>query len=335
LNPHTIIRTESAEKIKDKNLSGKKPGFGPLNSFGGHTRAFLKVQDGCDGCCSYCIIPATRPQVQSKAPEAVLREAQTLVEAGHREIIITGIFLGAYGQESVKRRNWKRPETNKLADLVERLAAIPGLARIRLSSLEPKAVTSRLLDVFCENRNIMPHLHLSLQSGSNRILKRMCRQYAAEEFRETVEVIKRRLDRPAITTDIIVGFPGETNADFEQTVGLATEVGFAKMHVFSFSPRKGTAAARMQDVVDKRVTKERSEVLRQLDTELGRKFREQFMGETAVVLLENDNGRLSGRSERYFMVHLEKSYPGCRKSESVRVKLTANSKNGLIGQAII
>jgi threonylcarbamoyladenosine tRNA methylthiotransferase MtaB len=334
-NPHNIIRAESAEKIKHKNLLTEQLVLQPLKLFKGHTRAFLKVQDGCDGHCSYCIIPRTRPNVCSKAPEAVLREAQALVEAGHREIVVTGVFLGAYGQDTVRRKNWSAVENDKLGDLLEKMARIPGLARIRLSSLEPRDVTAKLLDVFCQNRNIMPHLHLSLQSGSNRVLKRMCRQYTADEFRETVELIRRCVERPAITTDIIVGFPGETDADFEQTVALATEVGFAKMHVFSFSPRKGTGAAAMQDLVDKRVTKERSEQLRQLDRELGWKFRGQFIGETAVVLLESDNGRLSGRSERYFTVHLENRCPSCRKSDLVRVKLTRNGENGMTGQAII
>jgi threonylcarbamoyladenosine tRNA methylthiotransferase MtaB len=333
-NPHTIIRAESAEKIKHKNLFAKQVVLQPLKLFKGHTRAFLKVQDGCDGLCSYCIIPKARPNVCSKAPEAVLREAQALVEAGHREIVVTGVFLGAYGQDTVRRKNWSAVENDKLADLLEKMARIPGLARIRLSSLEPRDVTANLLDVLCQNRNIMPHLHLSLQSGSNRVLKRMCRQYTADEFRETVELIKRRVEKPAITTDIIVGFPSETDADFEQTMALATEVGFAKMHVFSFSPRKGTGAAAMQDVVDRRVTKERSEQLRQLDRELGWKFRGQFVGEAAVVLLENDNGRLSGRSERYFKVHLENRCPSCQKNDLVRVRLTGNRKNGMTGQVI-
>ena len=334
-NPHTIIRAESSEKIKHKNLLIEQSGLQPVNSFRGHTRAFLKVQDGCDGYCSYCIIPKTRPRLWSKAPAAALQEAQSLVAAGHREIVVTGIFLGAYGQESVRRRNHKRLETDKLAGLLEKMARIPGLARIRLSSLEPRDVTPRLLDVFCEHRNIMPHMHLSLQSGSNRVLNRMRRQYTAEEFGETAELVKGHLDRPAITTDIIVGFPGETDADFEQTAALATEVGFAKMHVFSFSPREGTAAARMQDVVDKRVTKERSRILRQLDKNLGWKFHEQFVGQTAVVLLENNDGYPAGRSERYFTVRLENGCPGYQKNDLVKVRLIGHKNNGMSGQAIM
>ncbi|MHC4426187.1 MAG: tRNA (N(6)-L-threonylcarbamoyladenosine(37)-C(2))-methylthiotransferase MtaB, partial [Planctomycetota bacterium] len=255
--PNTIIRAKNGSKVKYKNELGNHLKLPPLNSFKGQTRAFLKIQDGCDGCCTYCIVPQTRPFVRSKPADAALREAQALVESGHREIVVTGIFLGAYGQESVKRRNWPDQRNDNLADLLDEMAQIPNLVRIRLSSLEPADVTPRLLDTFCKHRNIMPHLHLSLQSASDSVLKKMCRQYRVDEFREKVESIKSRLDRPAITTDIIVGFPGETDVDFEQTVDLAKNVGFAKMHVFSFSPRKGTAAANMQDTVDNRVIKRR------------------------------------------------------------------------------
>jgi threonylcarbamoyladenosine tRNA methylthiotransferase MtaB len=220
-----------------------------------------------------------------------------------------------------------------LADLLDKMGEIPNLARIRLSSLEPCDVTPRLVDTFCKHRNIMPHLHLSLQSGSDAVLKKMCRQYNTDEFIRTVELVKSRLDRPAITTDIIVGFPGETDADFEATVDLAREAGFAKMHVFSFSPRAGTAAASMQGALDNRVIKNRSKILRELDTELGHKFRQQFIGEKDEILLENSNGDCKGRSERYFMVQLEKTKGNLQKGELVKVKLVENGENGVIGQA--
>ena len=219
-----------------------------------------------------------------------------------------------------------------MVSLLKKLSVIPNLERIRLSSLEPADVTESLLDVFCEHPNIMPHLHLSLQSGSNAILKKMCRQYSADEFREKMEMIKARLDRAAVTADIIVGFPGETDNDFEQTVNLAREAGFAKMHVFSFSPRRGTAAASMEGLVNKEVIKRRSQILRDLDIELGRKFREQFIGETAVVLVENDNGQISGRSERYFKVYINKSGNTAEKNDLVKVKLVENRENEAIGQ---
>jgi threonylcarbamoyladenosine tRNA methylthiotransferase MtaB len=335
LHPYSnTIRTKHDSKIKGKIFFTDKPELAPLKSFKGHTRAFLKIQDGCDGCCSYCIIPKTRPYVRSKPADVVLREARALVDAGHKEIVITGIFLGAYGQKSVNRRNWKAPQNGKLADLLEKMAKIPRLERIRLSSLEPGDLTPRLLNVFCGNRNIMPHLHLSLQSGSSRILKRMCRQYDAHQFLMAVEQTKSRLDRPAITADVIVGFPGETDADFEHTVRLATHVGFAKMHVFSFSPRKGTPAAKMQDPVDNKVIKERSRILHNIDVDLGRSFRQKFIGQTAGVLLENNGGTMSGRSERYFMVHLEKTPKKLQKNELVMVRITENSQNGAVGRVI-
>jgi threonylcarbamoyladenosine tRNA methylthiotransferase MtaB len=338
--PNTSIKAKSGHKIKHKNepaseserfdtltvLSGVE-GLPPLTSFKQQTRAFLKVQDGCDGYCSYCIVPKTRPVVHSKPAETALLEAQALVKSGHREIVVSGVFLVAYGQKSVRRKNWPDHRNDNLADLLDRMAQIPGLARIRLSSLEPADVTERLLDTFCKHRNIMPHLHLALQSGSDAVLKRMCRQYRISEFRKKIESIKIRLDRPAITTDIIVGFPGETDADFEQTLDLARSVGFAKMHVFPFSARRGTPAASMQDTVEKTVMKRRSEILLDLDVELGLRYRQQFIGETAEILIETrDDGReeertmdesalvsrpssliprLCGRSERYFKVYIE------------------------------
>ena len=337
--PATLIQIVSAKADTSsfqspqscKNEWANQPKLPQLTAFKGHTRAFLKIQDGCDGYCSYCIVPKTRPFVHSKSPEAVLEEAQALINAGHKEIVVTGIFLGAYGEKSVRRKNWPGTQNDKLPELLDKMAKIPNLARIRLSSLEPADVTPRLLDTFSKHRNIMPHLHLSLQSGSNAVLKRMARQYGAEEFTDTVRAIKSRLDRPAITTDIIVGFPGETDADFEDTVNLAKYVGFAKMHIFSFSPRKGTPAASMQATVDNRVIKQRVRILRDLNTELARKFRRQFIGETATVLTENSNQQPSGRSERYFMVYLEESGKKLEKNELVTVKLVKNSENGLIG----
>jgi threonylcarbamoyladenosine tRNA methylthiotransferase MtaB len=333
-SPHISIRPERAAAVKGKNSSKSTPTLTPLSAFKGQTRAFLKIQDGCDGYCSYCIIPRSRPKVCSKNLQTVLEEAQGLVNTGHREIVVTGINLGAYGQKSVRRKSWKDPQNDRLADTLEKMAQIPDLARIRLSSLEPGDVTDRLLEAFAKYHNIMPHLHLSLQSGSNTVLKRMCRQYRAEDFLRTVEAVKSRLDRPAITTDIIVGFPGETDADFQQTVDLAKQVGFAKMHVFGFSPREGTPAAVMQDTVDNRVMKERSKKSRELDTELGRKFRQQFLGETTEVLLENGDSRPCGRSERYFMVHPEKMQRSHKKNEQVTIRLTKNTETGAIGQLL-
>jgi len=328
----TSIKTNNAAESKDKNLLTNPQTLPGLKSFQGQTRAFLKVQNGCDGLCTYCIIPKTRPNISNKPPQDVLTEAQHLVNAGHKEIVLTGIFLGAYGQNTVRRRKWHNHRNPKLAALLEKMAKIPGLERIRLSSLEPMDVTDQLLNVFVNNPNVMPQLHLSLQSGSSSILKRMCRQYTADSFMATVDKIKTHLDRPAITTDIIVGFPGESDDDFQQTMQLAEQVGFAKMHVFPFSVRRGTPAARMQPTVNNKVIKERASRLRDLDRRLAFAFRNQFVGETAVILLENTTPAAAGRSERYFMVNVENQHLRLKKNDLLNVTITANAPMHALAQ---
>ncbi len=335
--PEHLIRPQNPRKIKDNNpafanytrLRRASPELPQLTAFKGHTRAFLKVQDGCDAVCSYCIIPKTRPHVHSKPADHVLSEAGSLVEAGHKEIVLTGVNLGAYGQQSVRRRNWQDGINPRLAELLDELVQVPGLARIRLSSLEPADVTEGLLDIFAKRDNIMPHLHLSVQSASDRILRRMCRDYSPSDLREKITMIKARLDRPAITADIIVGFPGETDEDFAETVALAKYAGFSKMHVFPFSPRTATPAAKMKERVPIPVVKQRSETLRNLSNELADQFRDQFIGHTAQVLIESNNGRVSGRCERYFRVFLNNSAKPAQ-NEIVQVKLIQNTNDGAV-----
>lgn len=298
------IRPENNAKVKSKDDLATPPDLPALTSFQGQTRAFLKVQDGCDSFCSYCIIPTVRPTIRFKNIAEILAEATALVAAGHKEIVLTGVHIGSYGQTTTRRRHWPTPENPHLPDLLAQVAQIPGLPRIRLSSLDPADVTPALMDVFAANPNLMPHLHLSLQSGSDAVLRRMARPYSADDFRAKVTLIKNRLDHPAITTDIIVGFPTETEEEFKKTVVLAEEVGFAKMHVFAFSPRKGTAAAKMRPRVAPAVMKARSQILRDLDRDLQARFRDQFLGQTAEVLIENHKGPLTGRAERYFEVEI-------------------------------
>jgi threonylcarbamoyladenosine tRNA methylthiotransferase MtaB len=296
----------SPDKIKDKNPSEPAQiasDLQPLRRFSGQCRAFLKIQDGCDAFCSYCIIPKIRTQVCNKDVKTVLNEAKNLVSSGHKEIVLSGIFLGAYGQSTARRKYWEAEKRDALADLLEQLATVSGLARIRLSSLEPADVTDRLLDVFVKYSNIMPHLHLPLQSGSPAILKKMCRQYTLEDYYSVVEKANAVLDRPAITTDIIVGFPGETDADFARTLDVAEQIGFAKIHVFPFSARKDTPAARMPGKVNPAIIKTRAEVLQAADNRLQEQFRRQFVGQPVSVLVESLRP-LRGRCERYFMVDL-------------------------------
>jgi threonylcarbamoyladenosine tRNA methylthiotransferase MtaB len=315
----TIKRTPNPDPPKSSKTSLKNNLFarvqpeqharyklGILTSYAGKSRAFMKIQDGCDGYCTYCIVPKIRSRLCNKPISIALQEAYNFIYAGHKEIVLTGIFLGAYGQSSVIRSRWDPDKKNMLAKLVDKMALLPGLERIRLSSLEPADVTDRLLDVFCKHRNVMPHLHLPLQSGSERILRKMRRQYTVSQFLQVVDRVKLSLDRPAITTDIIVGFPGETDDDFQQTIKVAKSVGFSKIHVFSFSPRQGTPAAKMQPAVKAEVIKKRSSLLRDLDKNLQTKFRRQFVGEKAGIIIE-DTIPLRGRTERYFMVELDEN----------------------------
>jgi len=331
---NTTIKAKNGSKIKLKNASVAFFGLGHISNFKGQTRAFLKIQDGCDGHCSYCIIPKTRPDVRSKAVADVIKEAQVLVASGHKEIVLTGIFLGAYGQESVRRKKWASGQVDKLVELLDKMAEIEGLARIRLSSLEPGDVTERLLEVFGRHSNIMPHFHLSLQSGSSAVLRRMRRQYTSEEFITTVDFTRGCVDRPAITTDIIVGFPGESEGEFAETVELAKKVGFSKMHVFSFSARGGTAACETGGKVAAGVVKERSKILRELDGQLGYEFRQQFVGERVTVLLEETNGQIEGRSERYFPVRLSVGARRYEAGELVEAEVIRNTKNGVLGRVL-
>ena len=299
----------NANKIKDKsafstnnaiNHADQDAKFGTLNAYTGQTRAFLKIQDGCDGYCTYCIVPKIRSKVTSKCATDALDEAYKLVYAGHKEIVLTGIFLGAYSQTTVRRKRQDPDKTDALSDLVAKIAQTDGLKRLRLSSLEPADVTDKLLDVFVKYPNIMPHLHLPLQSGSDRILKRMCRQYRIGEFMEIVSKIKNTLYKPAITTDIIVGFPGETDDDFDESLRISRLVGFSKIHVFRYSGRAGTAAVKLDGHVDPKVIKARSKWMRRLDGRLQTQFRKGFIGEQATIIVEKTNPT-QGRTERYFM----------------------------------
>jgi len=329
------IRAENDDKVKSKNDLQSPEELPSLTSFQNQTRAFLKIQDGCDASCSYCIIPTARPAIRFKKAEEILAEATALVTAGHKEIVLTGVHLGAYGYQTARRRNWPDQENKHLPALLDKVAQIPNLARIRLSSLDPADVTGRLMDVFAAHPNIMPHLHLSLQSGSDNILRRMARPYTADDFRQKIALIQSRLDRPAITTDIIVGFPGETDADFDQTVALAKEVAFAKMHVFAFSARQGTPAARMQPKVPPEVKKARSHLLRDLDQTLQTQFHARFIGETVQVLIETTLPHPAGRAERYFMVEVTDSPHPPATNDLVTAKLRDNARDAILATGVL
>jgi threonylcarbamoyladenosine tRNA methylthiotransferase MtaB len=279
----------------------------------GHQRAFLKIQDGCDAHCTYCIIPTLRTSLWSKPTEDVLAEAQRMVDAGHLEIVLTGIFLSAYGQSTALRRRQSPLDRSPLAILVEQLCQIPGLKRLRLSSLEPGDLDDDLLRTLWSHPQVVPHFHLPLQSGSDRLLRRMNRQYNRDQFLRMIEKVQAAFDRPALTTDIIAGFPGETDEDFEQTLDVARKARFIHIHAFPFSARPGTAAARWKsDFVAPQIVDARLERLQDLSSQFSLEFRRGFIGQTVQLLVERESGAMGinsprhGRCERYFDVH----FPG-------------------------
>src|SRR5688500_15286005 len=255
---------------------------------GAHQRAFLKVQDGCDAHCTYCIIPQLRPVLWSKPVDEAVEEARRLVEAGHREIVLTGIFLGAYGQATALRRRQGRATAGPLGGLVEaRCGRVDGLRRLRLSSMEPLDVTPELIAIMRSHPQVVPHFHLPLQSGSDVLLRRMNRQYGRDDYLRMVERLREAFDRPAITTDAIVGFPGETDEEFERTVEVVERVGFIHVHAFSYSPRPGTAAARWaRDYVRGPVVNRRIERLVEMSAKHSVEFRRSFLGDEVQVLVE-------------------------------------------------
>ena len=308
----------SADKILSHRLVVVKPEAvltGRIERFAGHQRAFLKVQDGCDAFCTYCIVPHLRPRLAWKPVEVAVSEARGLVRAGHKEIIVTGIFLGAYGRDTAVRKRFG-PTRSPLADLLDALAKVEGLERLRLSSLEPGDVDEVLLDCLASHPCCVPHLHLPLQSGSEWILRRMNRQYTRDAFVDMVDRVKSALDRPAITTDVIVGFPGETDEDFEASVEMARYALFSKIHAFPFSPREGTAAGRWQrQFVAPSIVRERMSRLAEVERECSLFFRQKALGRVERVLVEglpgsDDDPRHTdevchGRADRYFEVHFE------------------------------
>ncbi|MCH2596094.1 MAG: tRNA (N(6)-L-threonylcarbamoyladenosine(37)-C(2))-methylthiotransferase MtaB [Pirellulales bacterium] len=227
-----------------------------ISGFGRRHRAYVKVQDGCLLRCSFCIIPHVRPKLTSRPLDHILEEVRRLCDNGYREVVLTGIHLGHYGVDW--NRNLPKSEWTRLSHLVRAIAELPGDFRIRLSSIEATEVTRELINVMQEYREkVCPHLHISMQSGSDSVLQRMRRRWGSRRFLDRCQLLKESLDLPAITTDIIVGFPGETDQEFSETCAVAREVGFSKIHVFPFSARRGTPAADMRGQLPKRIKQAR------------------------------------------------------------------------------
>ena len=256
----------------------------------GHTRAFVKIQDGCNQFCSYCIIPYARGRIRSRRPGEILKEIRTIAGKGIREVVLTGIHVSSYGLEWDARTDNVPFDPLKsgafLLDLMEEIRKIPGIERIRLSSLEPRIMTEEFVKGIADMPEVCPHFHLSLQSGCNATLRRMNRHYTAEEFMESVKLLRRYYEEPAITTDVIVGFPGESETEFEETVKFLEEVNFYEMHVFKYSVRKGTVAAKLPVQIPDPVKGVRSDVLLEMTESQSKAYRNKFIGKSEELLLE-------------------------------------------------
>lgn len=260
----------------------------------GQTRAFVKIQDGCDDRCTFCIIPRLRGPARSRPTEAIVAEVEDLVRSGHLEVVLTGVHLGYFGKESGDRRR-------ALRELCAELLAVPGLARLKLSSLEVHEITDELLDLLASAPNFAPHFHLPLQAGSDAVLRAMRRKYDARRFREKVAAIRARFVQPALATDVIVGYPTETEEHFEETMRLVEEAGFMKVHVFPFSARESTAAAELPPLAASAVEARKQRLL-DLEARLRREWLAGFVGRELQVLVEGRrtaDGRLTGLTERY------------------------------------
>ncbi|MEX2140236.1 MAG: tRNA (N(6)-L-threonylcarbamoyladenosine(37)-C(2))-methylthiotransferase MtaB [Pirellulales bacterium] len=273
-----------------------------ISTFAGHQRAYIKVQDGCLLRCSFCIIPHVRPHLASRPPEHIEAEVKRLYANGYHEFVLTGIHLGHYGVEWNRGRS--KHDWTRLSHLLARLVQIEGDFRIRLSSIEATEVTQELVDVMAAHPGrICPHLHISLQSGSEAVLRRMRRRWGAQRFLDRCRLVQQALDQPAITTDLIVGFPGETEDDFQATCDVAREVGFSKIHIFPFSPRRGTPAAEMNGQVSPEVKADRARRLAELECDLRNRYYATLIGRRLRVLVESPiidrPGHMIGTSCRY------------------------------------
>lgn len=274
-----------------------------LSELPGRTRAYIKIQDGCNQFCTYCVIPYARGRIRSRDMDDILAEIEGLVKKGCKEVVLTGIHISSYGVDKGE---------SAIIDLVEKINDIEGLERVRLSSLEPRIITRENAKRLGALKKLCPHFHLSLQSGSDSVLKRMNRHYTSADFKAGVEYLREVFENPAITTDIIVGFPGETEEEFEECRKFVEDINFYEIHVFKYSPRKGTVAAGMKEQLTDRQKSERSDVLLKLTKEQSKSYREGFLGKELSVLWEdteeiNKITYVIGHTDKYVRVAVPES----------------------------
>ncbi|ANF97747.1 tRNA (N(6)-L-threonylcarbamoyladenosine(37)-C(2))-methylthiotransferase MtaB [Paenibacillus bovis] len=297
--------------------------------FANHTRAFLKIQEGCNNFCTFCIIPWSRGLSRSRAASSVIAQAHQLVAAGYKEIVLTGIHTGGYGDDL---------EDYDLADLLWDLDRVEGLERIRISSIEASQIDEKVLDVLNRSSKMCRHFHIPLQAGDDNVLKRMRRKYTVAEYAEKIRRIRQSMPDVAITTDVIVGFPGETDEMFQNGYNMMKSIGFSEMHVFPYSKRTGTPAARMEDQVDEEVKNERVHQLIDLSEQMQLSYTEKFVGHVLDVIPENNDkglygeGMIAGYSDNYLQIAFEGSEDLVGKL--CRVKLTEPDVNTSKGQLV-
>jgi len=296
-----------------------------IDSYKERTRAYIKIQEGCSQFCAYCIIPYARGPVRSREPEAVLNEVKKLAAAGFREVVITGIHVASYGKDK---------GNISLLDIIKKIHEVEGIDRIRLGSIEPTTVTEQFVDEISGMDKFCPHFHISLQSGCDETLKRMNRKYNTQDYRKSVELLRSRIPDVAITTDVMVGFPGETDEEFEITYRYLDEISFAKMHIFKYSRRKGTPAAVMKNQVDPKVKEERSKRLIELSDRKAYEFNKRFVGRIMPVLFEKelkDESKIyEGHTTNYIRVvcNGDNSFKG----EILNIRMLEASKDHIKGE---
>jgi len=312
-----------------------------------HTRAYIKVQDGCNQFCTYCIIPFARGRVRSRKLESICKEVQGLAKAGYKEIVLTGIHISSYGidfedepwedgicvekEQSADRHDYSG--RTKLIDLIERIHTIEGIERIRIGSLEPRIVTRENACRLAALSKVCPHFHLSLQSGCDSVLKRMNRKYTVAQFKESVDTLRAAFKNPAITTDVIVGFPGETEEEFAETQKYLDDISLYEMHIFKYSMRKGTVAAARKDQIPEPIKTARSAALLKMETEKSIDYRKQFLGQVVDVLFEErkdigDQSYMIGHTREYVRVAVESERD--LSNQIVAVKVTAFLENEIL-----
>ena len=292
-----IIQKNKKEEIADVMQSRKFAEFGET-SYTEKTRAVIKVQDGCDRFCSYCIIPYARGRVRSREPEHIIKEIKQIANEGIKEVVITGIHIASYGKDFKK--------DYKLIDLLEEINKIDGIERIRLGSIEPLLITEEFVQRLVKLEKICEQFHLSLQSGCDETLKRMNRRYTTQQFEEIVKRLRKAYDNVNLTTDIIVGFPGETEEEFAKTYKFLEKIKFYKMHIFKYSPRKGTRAEQMPQQIEPQLKEERSKKLIELSDKNEKEYNSEYVGKRVEVLWEEQKNEIyKGHTKNYVLVEME------------------------------